>query len=84
LGKNAIISGIGFTDIHSIRFAQGVTAFPAGVQAASTWDVGLINQRGAAMGAEAKGLGVNLQLGPVAGPLGKNAAVRLISEILFV
>ncbi len=36
------------------------------------------------MGAEAKGLGVNLQLGPVAGPLGKNAAVRPISEILSV
>jgi beta-glucosidase-like glycosyl hydrolase len=28
--------------------------------------------RGAAMGAESKGLGVNVQLGPVAGPLGKN------------
>jgi beta-glucosidase len=25
------------------------------------------------MGAEAKGLGVNVQLGPVAGPIGKNA-----------
>ncbi|GME24794.1 putative beta-d-glucoside glucohydrolase protein [Neofusicoccum parvum] len=54
-----------------IRFAQGVTAFPAGVQAASTWDKKLINERGVAMGAEAKGLGVHVQLGPVAGPLGK-------------
>lgn len=66
----------------SVRFAQGVTAFPAGVQAASTWDVDLINQRGAAMGAEAKGLGVNVQLGPVAGPLGKNAQVRQIVELI--
>ena len=54
-----------------MRFVQGVTAFPAGVQAASTWDRSLINARGNAMGAEAKGVGVNVQLGPVAGPLGK-------------
>ncbi|EKG18323.1 Glycoside hydrolase family 3 [Macrophomina phaseolina MS6] len=54
-----------------IRFAQGVTAFPAGVHAASTWDKSLIHERGVAMGAEAKGLGIHVQLGPVAGPLGK-------------
>ncbi|KAF4543146.1 Beta-d-glucoside glucohydrolase protein [Lasiodiplodia theobromae] len=54
-----------------IRFAQGVTAFPAGVHVASTWDKNLLHERGVAMGAEAKGLGVNVQLGPAAGALGK-------------
>ena len=55
-----------------IRFANPVTAFPAGINAGATWDRSLLYSRGAAMGAEAKGLGVHVQLGPVAGPLGKN------------
>ena len=54
-----------------IRYVQGTTAFPAGVQAAATWDTNLIYARGNALGAESKGVGVNVQLGPVAGPLGK-------------
>ncbi|KAL5363760.1 glycoside hydrolase superfamily [Aspergillus floccosus] len=54
-----------------IRFANPVTAFPAGINAGATWDRDLIRARGVAMGAEAKGLGVHVQLGPVAGPLGK-------------
>ncbi|KAJ5425331.1 hypothetical protein N7465_000401 [Penicillium sp. CMV-2018d] len=55
-----------------IRFANPVTAFPAGINAGATWDRSLLYARGAAMGEEAKGLGVHVQLGPVAGPLGKN------------
>ncbi|CAI7676819.1 unnamed protein product [Penicillium discolor] len=55
-----------------IRFANPVTAFPAGINAGATWDRTLLYARGAAMGEEAKGLGVHVQLGPVAGPLGKN------------
>ncbi|KAJ5683695.1 uncharacterized protein N7477_000040 [Penicillium maclennaniae] len=55
-----------------VRYANPVTAFPAGINAGATWDRSLMYARGAAMGAEAKGLGVNVQLGPVAGPLGKN------------
>ncbi|KAL1643092.1 hypothetical protein SLS58_005061 [Diplodia intermedia] len=54
-----------------VRYAANVSALPAGVQAASTWDRELIYQRGLALGKEAKGLGVHVQLGPVAGPLGK-------------
>ena len=77
VGNTKAIPSIGYPSLClqdgplGVRYAQGITAFPAGVQAASTWDIGLINQRGAAIGAEAKGLGVNVQLGPVAGPLGK-------------
>jgi beta-glucosidase len=42
----------------------GVTAFPDGESASATWDPALIEQEGAAMGAEFAGKGVNLSLGP--------------------
>nr|ATQ35964.1 beta-glucosidase [Talaromyces piceae] len=54
-----------------IRYANPVTAFPAGINAGATWDRSLIKDRGAALGEEAKSLGVHVSLGPVAGPLGK-------------
>ncbi|KAH8649701.1 beta-D-glucoside glucohydrolase [Tricladium varicosporioides] len=54
-----------------VRYPQNVTAFPAGITAGSTWDRSLIYARGFALGEEAKALGVHVQLGPVAGPLGK-------------
>jgi beta-glucosidase len=41
-----------------------VTAFPDGENAAATWDPSLIQQEGAAMGAEFAGKGVNISLGP--------------------
>ena len=52
---------------------MGATAFAAGIHAASTWDINLIRERGTFMGQEAKQLGIHVQLGPVAGPLGKVA-----------
>lgn len=54
-----------------VQYIDGFTAFPAGIQGAATWDTSLMNQRGAALGAESKPLGVHVKLGPVAGPLGK-------------
>jgi beta-glucosidase len=42
----------------------GVTAFPDGENAAATWDPALIEQEGAAKGAEFAGKGVNISLGP--------------------
>jgi beta-glucosidase len=57
-----------------VRFGTGTTAFTPGIQAASTWDVELIRQRGTYMGAEAKGCGIHVLLGPVAGGLGKHPA----------
>jgi beta-glucosidase len=56
-----------------VRYVNGVTAFAAGVHAASTWDIDLIKERGSFLGNEAKQLGIHVQLGPVAGPLGKIA-----------
>jgi len=42
----------------------GVTAFPDGENAAATWDPALIQQEGAAKGAEFAGKGANISLGP--------------------
>ncbi|KAJ0275857.1 glycoside hydrolase 3 [Colletotrichum noveboracense] len=54
-----------------VRYAESVTAFTPGIQAASTWDVELIQQRGAYKAAEARGVGVHVMLGPACGALGK-------------
>ncbi|KAG9101094.1 hypothetical protein FRC07_010356, partial [Ceratobasidium sp. 392] len=48
-----------------VRYADRVTAFPAGINAAATWDRDLIRQRGEAMGREFKGKGVHVALGPM-------------------
>jgi len=48
-----------------VRFADFVSAFPAGINVAATWDKSLMNQRGVAMGAEHRGKGVNFALGPM-------------------
>ncbi len=42
----------------------GVTAYADGENSAATWDPALIQQQGAAMGAEFAGKGVNVSLGP--------------------
>ncbi|HEX4831020.1 MAG TPA: carbohydrate-binding protein, partial [Trebonia sp.] len=42
----------------------GVTAFPDGESDAATWDTALIQQEGAAKGAEFAGKGANISLGP--------------------
>lgn len=78
VGNTKAIPSIGYPELClqdsplGLRFATDVTAFTPGIQAASTWDVDLIRQRGEYLGAEAKGCGVHNVLGPVAGPLGKN------------
>lgn len=55
-----------------VRDADFVSVFPAGVNVAATWDRGLARLRGQAMGEEHAGKGVDMQLGPVAGPLGRS------------
>ncbi|PQE04356.1 putative beta-D-glucoside glucohydrolase protein [Rutstroemia sp. NJR-2017a BBW] len=72
VGNTAAIPAIGYPQFClqdgplGVRYAQQVTAFPAGITTGSTWDTGLMYAR-----QEAKALGVHNQLGPVAGPLGK-------------
>lgn len=48
-----------------VRGVDFVTAFPAGINAAASWNRALIRQRGIAMGQEHRGKGVNIQLGPM-------------------
>ena len=55
-----------------IRFADYVSAFPAGINVGATWDRGLAVARGIAMGSEMNAKGVDAQLGPVCGPLGRS------------
>ncbi|KAF3214672.1 hypothetical protein TWF191_009664 [Orbilia oligospora] len=54
-----------------IRFADDITAFPAGVTVAATWSKYHMYARGKALGAEARAKGVNIILGPCLGPLGR-------------
>ncbi|KAH0524204.1 hypothetical protein TsFJ059_006738 [Trichoderma semiorbis] len=54
-----------------VRDTDENSAFPAGVNVAATWSRSLMYARGQAMGAEHRGKGVDTQLGPVAGPIGR-------------
>ncbi|RFU80059.1 glycoside hydrolase family 3 [Trichoderma arundinaceum] len=77
VGNTSPVSKIGYPQLClqdgplGVRFSTGSTAFTPGVQAASTWDLNLIRQRGQFIGEEVKGSGIHVTLGPVAGPLGK-------------
>lgn len=55
-----------------VRDTDFVSVFPAGVNVAATWDRNLAFLRGQGMGEEHAGKGVDVQLGPVAGPLGRS------------
>ena len=55
----------------TMRVADYVSVFPAGVNVAATFDRGLAYARGQAMGAEHQMKGSDVLLGPVAGPLGR-------------
>ncbi|KAI5799199.1 beta-glucosidase-related glycosidase [Peziza echinospora] len=54
-----------------LRFADLITAWPAGITAGATWSRDLIFERAHAMGEEAKIKGVHVILGPAVGPLGR-------------
>jgi beta-glucosidase len=56
-----------------VRFADRVSAFPAGINSGSTFDKDLMYARGYAMGSEYKAKGVNIALGPAI-DIGRNAA----------
>ncbi|KAF8312329.1 glycoside hydrolase [Clavulina sp. PMI_390] len=55
-----------------VRLADLVTGFPAGINAAATWDRQLIRDRGKAMGYQHRTKGSNVQLGPMMN-MGRNA-----------
>ena len=59
-------------EVADRRKADYVSAFPSGMNVAATWSRDLARARGEAMGAENKAKGVDVQLGPVCGPLGRS------------
>lgn len=56
-----------------IRGQEFVSSFPASIHVAATFDRSLLYQWGRAIGEEYRGKGINIALGPVAGPLGRMA-----------
>lgn len=56
-----------------IRGQEFVSSFPAGIHVAATFDSDLMYKYGAALGEEYHAKGINVALGPVAGPLGRIA-----------
>ncbi|KAK4988866.1 hypothetical protein LTR50_003600 [Elasticomyces elasticus] len=78
VGNIAPIPRLGFLGLClqdgplAIRQADYASVFPAGLTAAASWEKGLIYQRGLDIGAEFKGKGAHIALGPVAGPLGRS------------
>ena len=56
-----------------IRGQEFVSAFPAGIHVAATWDRSLMYRYGHALGEEYHDKGINVALGPVAGPMGRIA-----------
>ncbi|KAF5698493.1 glycosyl hydrolase family 3 n terminal domain-containing protein [Fusarium mundagurra] len=78
IGNIASIPRVNFTGIclldgpQAINRADLVSIFPSGILAGATWDIDLIYARAKAMGEEFRGKGGHVQLGPVAGPLGRH------------
>ncbi|KIY45369.1 glycoside hydrolase family 3 protein, partial [Fistulina hepatica ATCC 64428] len=59
-----------------VRYTDFNSAFPAGINAATTFNRDLIRKRGVAMGQEFRGKGVNVQLGPMMNLMRAPAAGR--------
>ena len=77
VGNNGAVPRLGFPSLClqdgplGIRFADNITAFPAGITVGATWNKELMYLRGKAHGKEARLKGVNVLLGPAMGPLGR-------------
>ena len=80
VGTNGPAVHVGFPQLQlqdgplGIRFSDNSTAFPAGITVGATWNKQLMYDRGKAHGAEARGKGINVLLGPCVGPLGRMPA----------
>ncbi|KAI9149498.1 putative beta-glucosidase G [Paramyrothecium foliicola] len=79
IGNIQSIPRLNFTGICMLDGPQGinradlVSVFPSGILVGATWDVDHMYARGKAMAAEFRGKGSHVQLGPVAGALGRHA-----------
>lgn len=80
VGTNGPAVHVGFPQLQlqdgplGIRFADNITAFPAGITVGATWNRELMYARGKEHANEAKRKGVNVLLGPCVGPLGRMPA----------
>ena len=73
--RDSTIATVPFTNItYQYLVADYNSVFPAGGTIAATWDRDLFYQRGFDMASEHKGKGVDVQLGPVVGPIGRAPA----------
>ncbi|WEW61448.1 glycoside hydrolase family 3 protein [Emydomyces testavorans] len=76
VGNTGPATSVGFPSLClqdgplGLRFADNITAFPAGITIGATWDRDLMRKRGQLLGLEARLKGVNVLLGPALGPLG--------------
>ncbi|KAK7968705.1 glycoside hydrolase superfamily [Apiospora saccharicola] len=57
---------------NGVRATDFVSSFPSAIHAGASWDKNLTHQRALYMGKEFKAKGVNVLLGPNAGPLGRS------------
>ncbi|KAK4149789.1 glycoside hydrolase superfamily [Chaetomidium leptoderma] len=80
VGTNGPAVNVGFPQLQlqdgplGIRFADKITAFPAGITVGATWNRQLMYARGKAHAIEAREKGINVVLGPCVGPLGRMPA----------
>ncbi|WEW55300.1 beta-glucosidase [Emydomyces testavorans] len=78
VGQVGAIPRLGFRSLCmqdgplGVRFADFVSAFPAAINVGATWSKELAYWRGRAMGEEQRDKGVDVQLGPAIGPLGRS------------
>ncbi|KAF8078406.1 beta-glucosidase, partial [Lyophyllum atratum] len=82
VGNTPAISSISFPGLCledsplGVRFADNVSAFTAGINVAATFNRTLMTQHGAAMGAEFRGKGIHVALGPMMNIMRAPAAGR--------
>lgn len=80
VGSTGPASNVGFPPLClqdgplGIRFADHITAFPAGITVGATFNRQLIYKKGRAHGLETRLKGVNVLLGPAMGPFGRMPA----------
>lgn len=71
IGNTGTIPRLGFAGICledspvGVRQTDYASVFPSGINAGMTWDANLMHQRGVALGAEFRGKGINVALGPM-------------------
>ena len=77
VGNTGPANAVGFPSLClqdgplGLRFADNITASPAGITVGATWSPALMYKRGRMMGHEARKKGVNVLLGPSVGAFGR-------------